>query len=87
MELEYSYKVGGYLFKLNEGMYECRGEVCYDDEHDETPEPGLWIAANKLADRLGERWQAQHSEKGWCEVQKWDKDSVLGSYDKNGDAE
>ena len=66
------YTINGYSFKFDTDneMYECRGDICYDDEHDETPEPGLWIAANKLADRLGERWQAEHSEKGWCEVQK-----------------
>ena len=26
-------------------MYECRGEVMYDDDHDQMPEPELWSAA------------------------------------------
>lgn len=68
MELDESYTIDGYQFNLNEGMYECRGDVCYDNEHDETPEPGLWRASNNLADKLGEGWGAEHSEKGWVEV-------------------
>ena len=66
------YTINGYSFKFDTDneMYECRGDICYDDEHGETPEPGLWIAANKLAARLGEGWYAEHSEKGWCEVVK-----------------
>ena len=29
--------IDGYTFEYNEEhkFYECRGEVCYDDEHDE----------------------------------------------------
>ena len=52
-------------------FYQCRGEVMYDDEHDQIPEPSLWLAACKLADKLekdGERVEANHSEKGWVEV-------------------
>ena len=35
--------IDGYTFEKNSehDMYECRGEVCYDDDHDETPEPGM----------------------------------------------
>ena len=29
----------------NDRFYQCRGEVMYDDEHDEMPEPSLWRAA------------------------------------------
>ena len=52
-------------------MYECRGEVMYDDEHDEMPEPKLWKAALKLEEELlseGYKAEANHSEKGWVEV-------------------
>ena len=29
-------------------FYECRGDVMYDDAHDEIPEPSLWRAAMQL---------------------------------------
>ena len=66
-------RVNGYTFNLDDDqeMYECRGEVCYDDEHDEVPDPKLWEATNKLADMLerkGINASAQYSEKGWQEV-------------------
>ena len=32
----------------NDSFYQCRGEVMYDDEHDEMPEPSLWRAALEL---------------------------------------
>ena len=56
----------------DEGYYQCRGEVCYDDDHDEQPEPELWRAAIKLETKLiadGEKAEANHSEKGWVEVE------------------
>jgi hypothetical protein len=42
--------IDGYTFELDREneMYECRGDVCYDDEHDEVPEEGLWQAADGL---------------------------------------
>ena len=52
-------------------FYECRGDVCYDDAHDEVPEERLWSAACKLEEMLknqGIDAQAEHSEKGWVEV-------------------
>ena len=63
----------GYTFKYDEenSMYECRGSVCYDDEHDEVPEEGLWQAAHKLTSKLknqGIDTEVEHSEKGWVEV-------------------
>jgi len=66
-------KVNGYIFTLDEdnNMYECRGDVCYDDEHDETPDPELWIATNKLTEELtneGFNANADYSEKGWQEI-------------------
>ena len=66
-------RIDGYTFKYDEEnkMYECRGEICYDDEHDETPEEGLWNAACKLEERLknqGIDAEVEHSEKGWVEV-------------------
>ena len=66
--------VDGYYFNLHEEdkFYDCRGDVMYDNEHDETPEPGLWIAAQKLAKSLKEKGftnaDYEHSEKGWVEV-------------------
>ena len=68
-------KVNGWEFKLvNQGdwsFYECRGAVLYDDDHDQTPEPKLWEAAEKLEYMLigqGLKAEANHSEKGWVEV-------------------
>ena len=67
--------INGYDFEWvangDDTFYQCRGEVWYDDEHDEIPERGLWIAACKLADELkkeGYNACSSHSEKGWCEV-------------------
>ena len=66
--------VDGYTFVLSEEneFYECRGEICYDDDHDETPEPALWEAAQKLAKKLKAEGASyadvEHSEKGWVEV-------------------
>lgn len=65
--------VNGYTFEYDEDnkMYECRGDICHDDEHDEVPEPGLWRAALKLEKELsldGLDADASYSEKGWVEV-------------------
>ena len=70
-------RVDGYDFEYQDlgygdQYYQCRGEVMYDDDHDETPEPELWNAALKLERKLiadGENACASHSEKGWVEVQ------------------
>ena len=70
-------KVNGWDFEYvsqddgNDQFYQCRGEVIYDDEHDQIPEPALWDAALKLEKELteeGYRCDANHSEKGWVEV-------------------
>ncbi len=68
-------RVNGWEFRLVEQedfkFYECRGEVMYDDDHDQMPEPSLWTAAVKLKDELlseGYLAEANHSEKGWVEV-------------------
>jgi hypothetical protein len=66
-------RVNGWSFKFDKenGMYECRGEVHYDDDHDEQPEPELWDAAMKLEGIMlseGHLVEANHSEKGWVEV-------------------
>ena len=71
--LEVRMTIDGYTFRYNEenNMYECRGNICYDDEHDEVPEEGLWRAALKLEQKLkrqGIDADAEHSEKGWVEV-------------------
>lgn len=65
--------INGHTFEYNSkhNFYECRGIVCYDDEHDEVPEESLWNAAQILQNRLindGYDAEAQHSEKGWVEV-------------------
>ena len=69
--------IKGYTFDLvsqNDGddkFYQCRGQVHYDDDHDEQPEPGLWQAAMQLEyDLISEGYKADagYSEKGWCEV-------------------
>lgn len=55
----------------NDRFYQCRGDVLYDDEHDEMPEPELWFAACLLEEQLsleGYNANANHSEKGWVEV-------------------
>jgi len=70
-------RVNGWNFEYvsqddgNDQFYQCRGEVMYDDEHDQIPEPALWNAALKLEKELteeGYRCDANHSEKGWVEV-------------------
>jgi hypothetical protein len=65
--------IDGYTFEYDSEntMYECRGDVCYDDEHDEVPEEGLWSAGLKLETKLknqGIKAEVEHSEKGWVEV-------------------
>ena len=65
--------IDGYTFEYNEEhkFYECKGDVCYDDEHDEVPEEGLWIAAEALEQKLknqGIDAEVEYSEKGWVEV-------------------
>ena len=68
-----SITVDGFRFKYNSDIeaYECRGEIHYDDEHDEVPEPALYNAAHKLSIRLkatGHKVEVGYSEKGWVEV-------------------
>ena len=65
--------IDGYEFEncKDYEMYQCRGEMCYDDEHDEVPERGLWQAALILEKQLieeGKDASRSHSEKGWVEV-------------------
>ncbi len=65
--------INNYVFTWSEDneMYECRGAMYYDDDHDEMPEPKLWEAALFLEKQLGDEGynaEAQHSEKGWVEV-------------------
>ncbi len=69
-------RINGWDFEYVENdyddkFYQCRGEVMYDDEHDETPEPALWNAAVELEKQLtdeGVKCEVGHSEKGWVEV-------------------
>ena len=65
--------IDGYTFDYNSDneMYECRGDVCYDDEHDEMPDPSLWRSALKLEKHLESKGLSAYvgySEKGWVEV-------------------
>ncbi len=69
-------RINGWDFEYVENdvddlFYQCRGEVMYDDEHDEMPEPSLWRAALELERQLtksGVICEANYSEKGWVEV-------------------
>jgi len=69
-------RVKGYEFEFvdqgpDDRFYQCRGDVYYDDEHDEIPEPGLWEAALELEQQLKDEGyvaDVSHSEKGWVEV-------------------
>ena len=57
------YSIGGY--------YQCRGDIHWNDEHDEIPDPLLWIAAMELEEKITDEGflaQAEYSEKGWVEV-------------------
>tara|TARA_R110001606_G_scaffold13408_1_gene58250 strand:+ start:531 stop:755 length:225 start_codon:yes stop_codon:yes gene_type:complete len=65
--------IDGYTFEYNEEhkFYECRGDVCYDEDNDEVPEEGLWNAGWKLERKLknqGADAEVGYSEKGWVEV-------------------
>ena len=76
MKLDAVWIVSNWRFELvvqdeNDVFYQCRGEVMYDEEHDQMPEPSLWDAAVKLGDILakdGLDVDVNHSEKGWVEV-------------------
>lgn len=69
-------RINGHDLKLVDAdgvdvRYECKGEMMYDDEHDEMPEPSLWDAVRQLSERLNKEGYVtdyNHSEKGWCEV-------------------
>ena len=69
--------VNGWRFELvvrngvDYAFYQCKGEIMYDDEHDQIPEPNLWDAAVRLGNILekdGLKVDVSHSEKGWVEV-------------------
>lgn len=66
--------IDGHTWKWDaeNNMYECRGDVEYDDDHDEVPEESLWVSGIKLKRKLsreGHKVELDYSEKGWCEVQ------------------
>ena len=65
--------INGWKFEYDEdnAFYQSRGDVRYDEDHDETPEPALWEAAQVLQAQLlaeGFDARASYSEKGWVEV-------------------
>jgi hypothetical protein len=70
-------RVDGWKFEFvsqdngDDQFYQCRGDIYYDDYHDQIPEPSLWLAACKLEEVLlkeGVKANADYSEKGWVEV-------------------
>ena len=75
-QLRENITVNGWDFELVENdlddvFYQCKGELMYDDEHNEVPEPSLWRAAEELEAILTEdglKVYVGHSEKGWVEV-------------------
>lgn len=70
-KLDEQVTINGFTFNLIIDMYECRGDVLYDDEHDEMPEPALWDAAEELEkelERKGYKANVSYSEKGWVEI-------------------
>ena len=74
-------RINGWDFEYVENdvddiFYQCRGEVMYDDEHDEMPEPALWRAAIEAERQLtseGGKCEDKNSENGWVEVTKINK--------------
>ena len=75
-QLRENITVKGWDFELVENdlddvFYQCKGELMYDDEHNEVPEASLWRAAEELEAILTEdglKVYVGHSEKGWVEV-------------------
>jgi hypothetical protein len=70
-ELERFRPVSNFTFKMVEGRYECRGDIYYDDEHDQVPEPSLQTAALKLREQLkseGHEFEIVFGDKGWIEL-------------------
>lgn len=70
-ELERRITVNGFTFGLSDDCYSCRGDVYYDDEHDEMAEPGLMEAGDgvqKILLEKGIRSSVDYSEKGWVDV-------------------
>lgn len=71
--MEQTIEIDSFYFEYVEDceLYQCKGKLMYDEEHDETPEPELWEAAIKLSKQLatdGSLWEVEHSEKGWVNV-------------------
>ena len=66
--------VNGYNWEWNKDLqsYDCRGDVCHDEEHDECPDPDLWRSGKALVKSLKEEGFKKafqtFSEKGWQEV-------------------
>lgn len=72
--MEKKVTIDGWTFTLSDekDFYECRGSVCYDDEHDEIPDPSLWDAALTLEQQLKDEGyiaECNYSEKGWVEIE------------------
>jgi|TARA_R110000803_G_C11704531_1_gene285998 hypothetical protein len=78
MAIEKFEVIDGYTFEYDSEnkMYECRGEVYWDEDGLYAPERGLWRAALKLENALirkGIAAEAEHSEKGWVMLQIYEK--------------
>ena len=65
----------GFTFKFNlkNNFYECKGDICHDEDGGEIPEASLFgtavLISWMLKIKFGVDSEATHSEKGWVEVQ------------------
>ena len=70
-ELSKNIIIGRFSFELIDNMYQARGGMYHDEDHDQVPEPELQLAAAKLQTRLKEQGvstQLEFGEKGWIEI-------------------
>jgi len=66
-------EIKGWHFEWNkeDSYYQCRGSVCYDEDHDEIPEQSLIAAAMQLELNLvlaGYDTDLQYGEKGYIYI-------------------
>ena len=77
-------RVKGYEFEFidqgaDDRFYQCRGDVYYDDDHDEIPEPGLWEAALELEQQLKEQ---DKRIRRLSNDQKLDRNTITGAVNR-----
>ena len=71
MELQKNIIIGRFSFELVGNMYQARGGMYHDEDHDQVPEPELQLAAIELQTRLkkqGIDTEIEFGEKGWIEI-------------------